>query len=91
MKLQVIGIQQKAGTYQNKDNGKSYDYNNYILHCVGKSMKVAGQCVREVKLKVADAGELVAAVGGKPEQLIGHTVDFEFSNYGGVEAYELVK
>ena len=91
MKLHVIGIQRKTGTYTNQDNGKTYDYDNFNLHCIGKSMKVAGQCVREVKLKAADAAELIAAVGGKPEQVVGHTVDFEFTNFGGVEAYELVK
>ena len=91
MKLQIIGIQRKTGTFQNKETGKTYDYDNFNLHCVGKSMKVSGQCVREVKLKSSDAAELIAECGGKPEQIVGHTVDFEFTNFGAVDAYELVK
>ena len=91
MKLQVIGIERKTGTYDNKDTGKSYPYDNFNLHCVGKNMKVHGQSVREVKLKVADAAELVAAVGGNSEQLVGRTVDFVFGSYGKVVSYEMVK
>lgn len=91
MKLQVIGIERKTGTFENKESGKSYPYDNYNLHCVGKNMKVRGQCVREVKLKVADAAELVAAVGGDADQIVGRIIDFEFGAYGKVISYDLVK
>ena len=91
MKLQVIGIERKTGTFQNKDSGMSYDYDNFNLHCVGKNMKVHGQAVREVKLKVPDAAELVAAVGGNSDQIVGRIVDFEFGAYGKVVSYDLVK
>lgn len=91
MKLQVIGIERKTGTFENKDTGKTYDYDNFNLHCVGKNMKVSGQCVREVKLKVPEAAELVAAVGGDANQIVGHVVDFEFGSYGKVVSYDLVK
>lgn len=91
MKLQIIGIQRKTGTFTNQETGKTYDYDNFNLHCTGKSMKVSGSCVREVKLKASEAAELIAECGGKPESVVGHTVDFEFAPYGGVDAYELVK
>lgn len=91
MKLQVIGIQRKTGTFKNKDSGKTYDYDNFNLHCVGKDMDVTGQFVREVKLKASAAAELIADCGGKPDGIVGHTVDFEFGSYGKVTNYELVK
>lgn len=91
MKMQVVGIQRKAGTFENRETKKSYDYDNYNLHCVGKDIEVGGQCVRVVKLKASAAADLIAACGGKPEQIIGHTVDFEFGRYDKVTNYELVK
>jgi len=91
MKLRVIGVQRKSGTFKNPDTGKSYDYDNLNLHCVGSHMDVYGDCVREVKLKISNAAELVAAVGGKVENIIGHVVDFEFGSYSKVVNYELVE
>lgn len=90
MKLQVIGIQRKTGQFTNKDNGITYDFDNFNFHCVGKSMEVTGNCVREVKIKVSDAAGLIAEIGGDPNNLLGHTIDFEFGGYGKVINYELV-
>ncbi len=91
MKLQVIGLERKTGTYENKETGKVYDFDNYNFHCVGRHMSVLGNCVREVKLKVTDAAGLIADIGGDINQIIGHTVDFDFGAYGKVTNYELVQ
>lgn len=91
MKLQVIGIERKTGSYTNPDSKQTYNYDNFILHSVGKNMDVTGQCVREVKLKAAAAAELIADCGGDPAKIVGHTVDFDFGSYGKVTNYELVK
>ena len=90
MKYEVVGIQRKTGVFTNKDTGKSYNYDNLNLHCFCKNMDVTGCAVREVKLPVEKAGELVAAVGGDWKNIVGHTIDMEFGAYGKLVAYELV-
>lgn len=91
MKLQVIGYERKTGTFENKETGKTYPFDNFNLHCIGRHMSVAGNCVREVKLKVSDAAQLIADIGGDINQIVGRWIDFDFGAYGKVTNYELVQ
>lgn len=91
MKYEVVGIQRKTGTFTNKENGKAYNYDNLNFHCIHRNMDVTGSAVKEIKLPVEKAGELVAAVGGDWKSLVGRVVDFELGAYNKVMAYELVK
>ena len=91
MKFKVIGIEHKEGVFKRREDNREFPYNNFNLHCVGKSMKVTGDTVRVIKLKAQDASGLIAECGGRPEQIIGHTIDFDLYSDGGVANYELVK
>lgn len=91
MKYQVIGVQRKTGDFSPKDKpGTTYHYDNFVLHCVGKNMSVSGQICEQLKVKAESAGQLLAEVGGAPENLIGHIYDFDV-NFGRIVNYELLK
>ena len=47
--------------------------------------------MQTVKIKSEEAAELIADVGGEVKNLVGHVFDFEFTRFGKVSAYEMVK
>lgn len=92
MKCTVIGVQRKTGQFEAKDNpGKTIAYDNIVMHVVHKDLHVYGDAVETVSVKASDAGELIAAVGGDKNNLVGHVFDFDFTRYGKFAAFELVK
>ena len=91
MKCQIVGVQRKTGSFTPKDRNEKVDYDNIVMHCVHKDMHVAGDAVDTVSVKASEAGELIAAVGGDMRGLVGHVFDFDFSKFGKMVAFELVK
>lgn len=69
----VIYVERKEGTYQ------GYNYNNYIIHCVGEQVnndKAKGQKVEIYKLKAKDVEKL------NPFLWLGKKVEISFDKYG---------
>ena len=91
MKCQIVGVQRKTGSFTPKDRNEKVDYDNIVMHCVHKDMHVACDAVDTVSVKASEAGELIAAVGGDMRGLVGHVFDFDFSKFGKMVAFELVK
>lgn len=91
MKYQVLGLERRTGEFVPRDGGNAIAYDNYILHCVRNDRRVYGQAVEQVKVKVSDIGEMIAAVGGKAEQMVDHVFDFEMNRYGKILNWELLK
>ena len=92
MKVKVIGAQQKTGDFKPKDKpGQTIHYDNLVLHCVGRDMSVVGNTAVQLSIKMQDAAELIAAVGGTIDGFIGHEYDMD-TRYGTKITYaELVK
>ncbi|WP_443736982.1 hypothetical protein [Treponema sp.] len=92
MKCTIIGVERRTGSFKPKDKPNTViQFDNFNLHCVCKDMKVIGSAVTTVKIKAEDAGELIAAVGGHPEDLVNHVVDFDFDRFGKVLDFEVLK
>lgn len=92
MKCTVIGVQQKIGQFTPKDQpGKVINFDNLVMHVVHKDMHVFGDAVETVSMKSADAGELIAAVGGEKNNLVGHVFDFDFNRFGKLTSFDLLK
>lgn len=91
MKVQVLGVERRTGVFKPKDRpGTEYNYDNLMLHEVHRSIKVTGNATGTVKLKMEEAAQLIAEVGGDPAALVGKTVDFEFDRFGKVLDYQLL-
>lgn len=91
MKCKVLGIQRKTGSFEDKQTERKIAYDNFMLHCLCRNMDVSGQAVKIIKLKAENAGELLAAVGGKSGDVVGHTIDFDLGAFDRVLAYEVVE
>ena len=94
MLYQVIGVQRKTGEFTPQDKpGTLVHFDNVVFHCVGlkKEVGVTGQAAKQLSIKTVDSAEIVEAVGGQMENVVGRQFDFE-TRYGTkISAWELVK
>lgn len=91
MKIEVIGVERKSGTFKNPENGIEYPYDNIMLHGIQKRFAGEGQGVQIVKVPCNGIGsELVAECGGKTENIIGHTVSFDINRFGKVADFDII-
>jgi hypothetical protein len=91
MEYKVIGVAHKSGVFEDKDTGKTYNYDNFNLHCTRKSKFVTGDCVELLKVKAETAAEIIADLGGDSGKLVGKTIDAEINKFGKVVVIDLVK
>ena len=94
MLYQVIGVERKTGEFTPQDKpGTLVHFDNFVFHSVGmmKEIGVTGQAAEQLSIKTVDSAEIIEAVGGKIENVIGRQFNFE-TRYGNkIRAWELVK
>lgn len=92
MKCHVVGVERRTGQFSPKDKpGQTINFDNFVLHAVYNDRKVSGQAVTTIKMKANEASELIAEVGGDPDKLAGHLIDFDFDRFGKVMNFEIIK
>ena len=91
MKIEVIGVERKNGTFKNPETGVEYPYDNLMLHGIQKRFSGEGQGVQVVKVACDGVGaELIAECGGNINGIIGHTISFDTSRFGKVTDFDII-
>lgn len=86
MKLTVIGVQQKNGTYQ----GVAYD--NYVLHCTREDENAFGVVSEQVKIKSKSVSDIFGISMNNSDwaDLIGKTIRVFYNKYGNADEVRIV-
>lgn len=72
MIIDVVGIQHKQGTVE----GRPYEF--FEVHSLVPDVQVKGQAVDVVKLKPDVLADVLAELGGLPQNLIGQRLFVDF-------------
>lgn len=72
MIIDVVGIQHKQGTVE----GRPYEF--FEVHSLVPDVQVMGQAVDVVKLKPDVLADVLAELGGLPQNLIGQRLFVDF-------------
>lgn len=92
MKCKIIGVQRKSGKFKPQDEpGTVIPYDNLMLHAITNERAITGHGCKVVKMKMADAADLIAECGGAIDTIVGHVVDIEFGKYDKVANWEVVE
>lgn len=87
MKYKVLGIEHAVGEFTPKEGrnaGRVQHYDVYRLHSIKASKNCVGgyECVI-VRANPDQMGQVIADCGGRLEDVINHTFDFEVRNSFG--------
>lgn len=92
MKCQIIGVEHREGDFTPKDKpGTLIHYDNLVLHECHRNRAVVGSAVGEIKMKMAQAADLIAEGGGDMQKLVGRVIDFDTDRFGKVLGWEFSK
>ena len=92
MKVKIVGAEQRTGDFTPKDKpDTSIHYDNLVLHCIGHELKVKGCTAVQLSMKMADAAELIAEVGGTIDKFVGHEYDIDTKYRTKISNAELLK
>lgn len=72
MVIDVVGIQHKQGTVE----GRPYEF--FDVHALVPDVQVTGQAVDVIKLKPDVLADVLAELGGMPQNLIGQRLFVDY-------------